>query len=113
MPRLGSWLALVGCAAACGWSEVRFVDEGVTAVCEAAAACAGSYDAATCEARVRATDLSGCDYDPGEAEACADDVAAASCEPAGGVFADVPVLVLPASCAAVYDCAWITLDPPM
>lgn len=113
MHRLAVALGLVGGAAGCGWSEVRFVDEGVAAVCEAAAACAGTYDASSCEARVRATDLSACDFDPREAEACADDVGVAGCQPAGGVFADVPVLVLPASCAAAYDCAWITLDPPM
>ena len=38
----------------------------------------------TGEAQVRATDLSACDYDPREAEACAEDAATAACEPAAG-----------------------------
>ena len=55
--------------AGCGASETKFLVNGLPLLCEAAADCALTYDAASCEGDVRAS-LKGCDYDPRAARSC-------------------------------------------
>lgn len=93
---------------ACGWSERRFEVVGIERLCEAASACAGTYDTATCVDRLRSTDRSACDFDPGAARECSAASEEATCavlEPFG-----VSELTVPEPCLAVYDCAWIDLS---
>jgi hypothetical protein len=99
------WVLLAGC----GWSETKFEVEGIGALCDAASSCAGYYDADACYDALRATDRSGCDYDPKAARACADELESASCQPVG---TNLPLeqLVVPDACVEVYSCEWIALD---
>ena len=93
---------------ACGWSERQFEVVGIERLCGAASACAGTYDTDTCVDRLRATDRSGCDYDPAAARDCGAALEGASCaviEPFG-----VSELAVPETCLTVYDCAWIDLS---
>ncbi|MEQ1571140.1 MAG: hypothetical protein ABMA64_36255 [Myxococcota bacterium] len=102
--RFGGLLALIGC----GWSERRFEVDGIDQLCEAAAACAGTYDAATCVDLLRTTDREGCAYDAAAAADCVDGLDGAACEtiePFG-----VTELALPPACAEVWDCAWLDLS---
>ena len=94
----------------CGYSEKRFEAVAVEQLCEAAAACAGTYDAAACVDHLRTTDRSACDYDPAAAKACAGAIEGAACvdvEP----FA-LRELEVPGDCQAAYDCSggWIDLS---
>ena len=97
--------------ASCGYSEQKFEAVAVERLCEAAAQCAGTYDAAACVDRLRTTDRASCDYDPEAAKACAsavEDAACADVEP----FA-LRELEIPADCQAAYACPdgdWIDLS---
>jgi len=88
---------------ACGWSEQRFEVVGIERLCEAASACAGTFDAPTCVDRLRDGDRSDCDYDPKAARACADEVEAAGCTEED-VFG-ISTLAMPESCLGVWACA--------
>lgn len=95
----------------CGTSERRFEVVGIERMCEAAAACAGSFEATTCVDRLRSTDRSDCDYDPKAAGDCMAEVEEAEC----GTVAPYGIaqLQLPSACLEVYGCDWIdfTLEP--
>lgn len=95
-------LALV-CLVACGFSEEKFLVDGVGLWCERSAECAGSFDATTCVDVFRSTDRSSCDYDPAAAKECFAALPDAAC------IEDAPfelmVLDVPASCESAYICA--------
>lgn len=87
--------------AACGLSEPDFFDAWPTARCEAYARCAEEetlalFSEADCVNAVRRT-WPDCDYDAAAAEACLDEIEAATC--AGDGLVDWP-----ASCERVHDC---------
>ena len=107
---------------ACGMSEERFTVDGLQRLCEQEVLCAENrFDLTACVDHVRATDRSGCDYDPKAARACYRALDT-SCTP--GVLADpgaltspelcqeckvdemgIATLALPSVCAEVYpDC---------
>src|SRR5690349_20594325 len=86
----------------CGWSERRFEVVGIERLCERAAKCAGTYDAATCVDRLRTADRSSCTYDGAAAADCASQVEEAACketEPFG-----LSELEIPEPCVETYDC---------
>lgn len=102
------WIAL-GALAGCGWSEHRFEVDGIGLLCDEAAACAGTYDAAACVDELRLSDRSTCDYDGREARSCAKELKEPVCahhEQTGLSWLDVPE-----ACHAAYTCAWIELEP--
>jgi hypothetical protein len=102
--RYSSLLVLVGC----GWSEARFEVEGIDRLCEAASACAGTYDAATCLDLLRTTDRSGCAYDRAAASDCVAELEDAECEPIDPF--ELEALAIPDSCYAAWDCDWLDLS---
>jgi hypothetical protein len=97
-------LALAGC----GWSERRFEVEGIERLCEAAADCAGTYDAATCVDALRTTDRSGCAFDRGAAGDCVAQLDDATCAPVDPF--DVRELAIPDPCYQAWDCDWLDLS---
>ena len=102
--RYAGLILLVGC----GWSERRFEAVGIERLCEAASACAGTYDASTCIDLLRSSDRSACDFDPAAARDCgheADEAACAEVAPFG-----IWEITVPESCFGAYDCAWIELS---
>lgn len=104
----GRW-ALLAIAAGCGWSERRFEVEGIERLCEAAASCAGTYEASICVDRLRTADRSSCAYDGAAAADCAAEIEQAACveiEPFG-----LYELTIPQACLDAYGCDWIDLAP--
>ncbi len=92
-----SWMLLAG---GC-WPRDRFEAEGVERLCEAASACAGTYDAAACAAALTAP-LEGCAYDRASAADCVAQLDHAACgeiEPFGD-----PSLEIPPTCETTFDC---------
>jgi len=102
--RYGSLFALVGC----GVSERRFEVVGVQELCDAAAACAGTYDAATCVDLLRSTDRADCAYDKVSAADCMDQLDGAACDTVEPY--DLHELAVPEACYAAWDCAWLDLS---
>lgn len=91
----------------CGWSEDHFSGEGIDAICEAAAACAGYYTPEECGAVLSVRP--DCDYDPGAARRCARAVGEAECVEVGTSLG-VMELALPEDCGQVYSCPWPELS---
>lgn len=84
----------------CGWSEERFLTEGLDEWCAEAAACEGGYTVEDCIDHIRTVDRSDCEYDPVAADACITDLQDAEC-------LDLPALDTssfdsPASCDEVW-----------
>lgn len=105
MSRIFPLALLIGC----GWSERKFEVVGVQRLCEAAAACAGTYDPQTCVDRLRSSDRSGCDYDGAAARECAEQVEDAACAQVAPF--DLYELAIPEACDRVWDgCDWIDLS---
>jgi hypothetical protein len=102
--RYGAVMLLVSC----GWSETKFEVVGIERLCEAASACAGTYDAATCIDLLRSTDRSACSFDPKAARDCSKEAEEAAC--AEVVPFGVKELTVPESCHQTYDCEWIDLS---
>src|SRR5688500_14887507 len=86
----------------CGWSEERWYAEGLPALCDARAACAGAYDARACIDAVRAGDVSECDFDPAAARTCAEEAGSAACVEDAALHTSA--LADPESCAVVHVC---------
>ncbi len=97
--------------AACGWSEDRFLVEGIPAFCAQAADCVG-FDPGACEDAVRAVDRGKCDYDPKAARACARHLEdEGTCRDNGdlGTYSYLP----PAACDAVWPGCGPLFEPPI
>ncbi|MEQ1508216.1 MAG: hypothetical protein ABMB14_38655 [Myxococcota bacterium] len=99
--------ALLSMLAGCGWSERRFEAVGIQDLCDAASACAGTYDAATCVDLVRTTDRSGCAYDEKAAGDCMDALPDAACVDQDPF--ELKALAIPDRCYQAWDCDWLDL----
>lgn len=92
------------------WSRERFERDGVERLCEAASACAGTYDVPSCVSALSAP-LDDCAYDPALGADCVAQLDFAACGVADP-FGD-PILEIPPTCDAAWDCGGVDWLAPV
>jgi hypothetical protein len=95
-------LALAVLASGCGFSEEKFLVNGVERWCEYSSECAGTFETQACIDVFRSTDRSACTYDPDAAATCWSELPDALCIDDEVLL--VRYLEVPEACEAAYDC---------